>query len=88
MNEDQISVTKPAVPTSVKSKHHHKSGCASESFWVGHCIIKSTKELPEKDALKVTVDLHQSASDFPNELLGGGSHLSTLTVIHRLIPHR
>lgn len=88
MNEDQFSVTKPAVPTSVRSKRRHEFSCASESFWVGHCIIKYTKEVPDKDALKVTVDLHQSASDFPVELLSGGGHLSTLTVIHRLIPHR
>ena len=88
MNEDLFSVTKPAVSTSVRSKRRHESICASESFWVGHCIIRYTKELPDKDALKVTLDLHQSASDFPDELLSGGGHLSTLTVIHRLIPHR
>jgi len=88
LNEDQFSVTKSAVPTSVKGKRRHESSCASESFWVGHCIIKYTKEVPDKDTLKVIVELHQSASDFPEELLSGGGHLSTLTVLHRSVPHR
>jgi len=88
LNEDQFSVTKSAASPSVKDKPHNESSSASESIWVGHCIIKCTKELPDKDTLKVTMDLHQSSSDFPEELLSGDNQLSTLTVIHRLIPHR
>ena len=88
MNEDQFSVAKSAASPCGKGKSRHESSCTSESFWVGHCIIKYTKELPDKDTLKVTVDFHQSASVFPEKLLSGGDHLSTLTVIHRLIPHR
>ena len=91
LNENhQFSVTTSAAPY-VRGKPRHESSCASESFWVGHCIINHdyTKELPNKDTLKVvTMDLHQSASDFPVELLKGGEHLSTLTVIHRSLPHR
>ena len=91
MNEDQFSVTKSAAPSSFGGKRRHESSCASGSFWVGHCIINPdyTKELSEKNPLKVvTMDLHQSASNFPDELLNGTDHLSTLTVIHRLLPHR
>ena len=89
--EDQFSVTKSAAPSSIGGKPRHESGCASESFWVGHCIINHeyTKELSDEVILKVvTMDLHQSASDFPDELLNGADHLGTLTVIHRSLPHR
>ena len=88
LNEDKFGVMKSAASLSVKGKLHHESVCASESFWVGHCIINSAKESPDKVTLKVTMNLHQSASDFPAELLSGVDHLSALTVIHRLIPHR
>ena len=88
LNEDKFSVIKAAPSLSVKGKPRHESVCASESFWVGHCIINSAKESPDKVTLKVTMNLHQSASDFPVELLSGVDHRTTLTVIHRLIPHR
>ncbi|XP_020604461.1 helicase with zinc finger domain 2-like isoform X3 [Orbicella faveolata] len=91
LNEDQFSVTKSASLSSIGGKPRHESSCASESFWVGHCIINQdySKELSDKVTLKVvTMDLHQSASDFPDELLNGADHLSTLTVIHRSLPHR
>lgn len=91
MNEDHQSSVTTSAATYVRGKPRHESSCASESFWVGHCIINQdyTKELPNKDTLKVvTMDLHQSASDIPEELLNGGDHLSTLTVIHRSLPHR
>ena len=91
MNEDQFSGTKSAAPSSVRGKSRHESTCAFESFWVGHCIINNvyTKELSDKVTLKVvTMDLHQSASVFPEEMLNGADPLSTLTVIHRSLPHR
>ena len=80
-----------AAPSSARGKFHDESTCAFESFWVGHCIINHdhTKELSDKITLKVvTMDLHQSASVFPEELLNGAYHLSTLTVIDRPLPHR
>ena len=91
LKEDKFSVTKSAAPSSIGGKPRHESGGASESFWVGHCIINHdyTKELSDEVTLKVvTMDFHQSASDFPDELLNGADHLSTLTVIHRSLPHR
>ena len=91
LNEDQLSGTKSAAPSSVRGKPGHESTCVFESFWVGHCIINQdhTKELSDNVTLKVvTMDLHQSASVFPEELLNGADHLSTLTVIHRSLPHR
>ena len=91
LNEDQFSGTKSAAPSLVRGKPRHESTCAFQSFWVGHCIINHdhTKELSDKVTLKVvTMDLHQSASVFPEQLLNGADHLSTLTVIHRPLPHR
>ena len=87
-NEDQFSVTKTAAFQSVRGKPRHDSSCATESFWVGHCIISPASELLNTDTFKVKMDLHQSASDFPEELLSVGDHLSTLTIIHRSLPHR
>ena len=80
-----------ATPSSARGKSRDESTCAFESFWVGHCIINRdyTKELSDKVTLKVvTMDLHQSASVFPEEMLSGADPLSTLTVIHRSLPHR
>ena len=91
MNEDQFSGTGSIPPSSVRGKPHHEPTCASESFWVGHCIINHdyTKELSDKVTSKVaTMDLHHSASVFPEEMLNGAEHLSALTVIHRPLPHR
>ena len=91
MNEEQFSGTTSAAPSSVRRKSLHESTFAFESFWVGHCIINHdyTKKLSDKVTLKVvTMDLHQSASVFPEEMLKGADHLSTLTVIHRPLPHR
>ena len=89
--QDQFSGTKSAAPSSVRGISRHESTCAFESFWVGHCVINRdyTKELSDKVTLKVvTMDLHQSASVFPEEMLSGADPLSTLTVIHRSLPHR
>ena len=86
LNEDQS-----AAPLSIGGKSRNESSSASANFWVGHCIINHdyTKELSDKVSLKVvTMDLHQSASDFPEELLNGTDHRSTLTVIQRSLPHR
>ena len=92
LNEDQFVGTKSVAPSSVRGNPRHESTCAFESFWVGHCIISHyyTKELSaDKVTLKVvTMDLHQSASAFPEELLDGADQPSTLTVIHRSLPHR
>ena len=89
--ETNLLNEKSATPSSARGKSRDESTCAFESFWVGHCIISHdyTKELSHKVTLKVvTMDLHQSASAFPEELLNGAYHLSTLTVIDRPLPHR
>lgn len=86
MNEGPVDSTELAVSSS-GSNTRHESSNVSENFWVGHCIIKNSK-LSKTDTLEITMDLHQSASDFPEELLIGGGHLSTLSVIHRSLPHR
>ena len=86
LNEEPFEVTQSAVTTSGRNSRH-ESGCMSDSFWVGHCIIKHSK-LSKTDTLEITMDLHQCASDFPEELLSGGGHLSTLSLIHRSLPHR
>jgi len=89
LNENQFSVTKKSASSpSVRGTPRHDSSCASESFWVGHCIINHASEVSNTGTLKVKMDLHQSASDFPEELLSVGDHPSTLTIIHRSIPHR
>ncbi len=86
MNDEPVDLTQLAVPLS-GSNSRPESGCMSENFWVGHCIIKDSK-LSRTDTLEITMNLHQSASDFPEELLNRRGYLSTLSVIHRSLPHR
>lgn len=85
-SEEPFGITALAAPLSGRNSRHESSYVA-ENFWVGHCIINNRK-LSREDNLEVTMDLHQSASDFPQKLLNGGGHLSTLSLIHRSLPHR
>ncbi|KAJ7378386.1 helicase [Desmophyllum pertusum] len=89
LNEEELNVTQLAAPSCLANNSRHESRSASPSFWVGHCVIKHVRtKLSNMDTLIVTMDLHQSASVFPEELLNGGGHQSTLSVIHRSLPHR
>ncbi|KAL9956676.1 hypothetical protein ACROYT_G038193 [Oculina patagonica] len=83
LNEEPVGVTQLAVPSSAGSNSRYMS----ENFWVGHCIIKHRK-LSKTETLEITMDLHQSASDFPEALLNRSGYFSTLSVIHRSLPHR
>lgn len=62
------------------------SRVALSSIWVGHCVIRHVV-MSNGPTRTVEMDLHQSASDFPKELLDR-NHPSTITVIHRSLPHR
>lgn len=86
-NEGQFTTTQLEATSSLKCNTGQESRSVLSSFWVGHCVIRDVRLFPNKDILLVTIDLHQSASDFPRELLNGGQ-LSTLTVIHRPPLHR
>lgn len=90
MNEESAGITQEAdLSLGSNPRFRHESEYVPENFWVGHCIIKHVhSNLLKMDTLEVTMNLHQSASVFPEELLNGESHSSTLTVIHRSLPHR
>lgn len=62
------------------------SRVALSSIWVGHCVIRHVA-MSNGPTGTVEMDLHQSASNFPKELLDS-NHPSTITVIHRSLPHR
>ena len=66
-----------------------KSCDDSDSFWVGHCIVKraQVQELEDSNSSEVTMDLHQSSSNFPEEL-ETKDHQHVLTLIHRSLIHR
>ncbi|XP_022809791.1 uncharacterized protein LOC111346790 [Stylophora pistillata] len=81
-NEGQLTMTQLKGTPSFESFRS-----PSSSLWVGHCIVREVKLTQDKEMVSVRINLRQSASEFPKELVNGGS-LSTLTVIHRPPIHR
>lgn len=73
--------------SNLRNSSRGKSCDDSDSIWVGHCIVKRVQVQELKDSLEVTMDLHQSSSNFPEEL-ETKDHPNVLTLIHRSLIHR
>lgn len=85
-NEGQLAMKQLKGTPSLES---NSSGSSRSSIWVGHCIVGEAKLNEESKIVSVRINLCQSASEFPKELLIGGiQRLSTLTIIHRPPIHR
>lgn len=86
-SEVQVTMTQLEANRSLASNSSYGPRSQSSSIWVGHGIVGEVKFAQDSEIGSVKITLCQSASEFPKELLKGGS-LSTLTVIHRPPLHR
>ncbi|XP_022797848.1 helicase with zinc finger domain 2-like [Stylophora pistillata] len=86
-SEVQVTMTQLEANRSLASNSSYGPRSQSSSIWLGHGIVGEVKFAQDSEIGSVKITLCQSASEFPKELLKGGS-LSTLTVIHRPPLHR